>query len=194
MTARELQAPEDGAPPTIVGLGPTLATWRAVRGIKQSHAAELCGVSQATISRWESGTQEPTPGQAARLRRLMAARADSAADRALLRLVQTSPHEIHLVCDLTHRLLAASPRRVGAWRVPANALLGVSMWRFASPEIVAAEQRLATLGWFGAAPPEVPVETGENASQDVPIRRGRFRWIRLQLADGSFARLVESEG
>jgi predicted XRE-type DNA-binding protein len=31
-------------------LGPALRTWRALRRIKQSHAAELFGVSQATIA------------------------------------------------------------------------------------------------------------------------------------------------
>jgi len=34
-------------------LGPQLKRWRALHRVKQSHAAELFGVAQSTISRWE---------------------------------------------------------------------------------------------------------------------------------------------
>ncbi|PPB84265.1 helix-turn-helix protein [Mycetohabitans endofungorum] len=38
-------------------LGSQLRRWRALHRIKQAHAAELFGVSQSTISRWEAGLQ-----------------------------------------------------------------------------------------------------------------------------------------
>ncbi|WP_371350758.1 helix-turn-helix domain-containing protein, partial [Salmonella sp. M265] len=38
-------------------LGPALRRWRLLHRVKQTHAAELLGVAQSTISRWESGTQ-----------------------------------------------------------------------------------------------------------------------------------------
>lgn len=173
-------------------IGRSLRRWRTLRRIKQTHAAELLGVSQATISRWESGRQAPDPEEQARLRGLMHARLDSAADRQLARLVEQSPTAVHLVCDLTHRLLAMSPGRERQCTLPRSELLGRSLWRYASPEIVAAESTLAALDWFGPAPPEVDLVTGPNHQTEVAIPPSRMRWVRFQLSDGSFARLTET--
>ena len=38
-------------------LGRSLKTWRQLRRLKQTHAAELLSVSQATMSCWENGLQ-----------------------------------------------------------------------------------------------------------------------------------------
>ena len=173
-------------------LGQSLHRWRALRRIKQLHAAQLLGVSQATISRWENGQQAPDPDEQQRLRTLMQARLDSAADRELARLVTHSSAAVHLVCDLTHRLLALSPRRERQCSVPRNQLLGQSLWPFASAEIVAAEKQLASLDWYGPAPPALELVTGPNGHSEISIIPSRFRWVRFQLSDGSFARLVET--
>jgi len=85
------------------------------------------------------------------------------------------------------------PARERRWRVSASELLGTSMWRFHTEAIARAEVALPALGWYGEAPPEVEVLTGANESPEVPIRRGRCRWTRLRLSDGSYARLVETE-
>ena len=185
----------DLAPLDVVAshdLGRSLLAWRILREIKQSHAAELCGVSQGTISRWEQGRQQPSTAQARRLVVLLSARPDGASDRALLDLVRRSSAKVHLVCDLTHRLLACSPAREHEWRVSAHELAGRSLWRYASAEIGQAERKLGDLGWFEAVPPSLIVSTGSNGRDDVPIRPSRARWVRFRLADGSFARLVET--
>lgn len=174
-------------------LGRSLRVWRALRRIKQDHAAVLLGVSQATVSRWESGQQTPSLPEREALRMLMAARLDGAADHALARLVRKATHEAHLICDLTHRLLAASPARERRWKVSTSELMGTSMWRFHTEAIAKAEAALPALGWYGEAPPEVEVLTGANESREVPIRRGRCRWTRLRLSDGGYVRLVETE-
>lgn len=173
-------------------LGQSLHRWRALRRIKQQHAAGLLGVSQATISHWENGQQAPDPDEQMRLRTLMQARLDSAADRELARLVSLSCAPMHLVCDLTHRLLALSPLRELQCSVPRSLLLGQSLWRYASAEIMAAEGQLASLGWYGPAPPALEIVTGANAHTEIAIIPSRFRWVRFQLSDGSFARLVET--
>lgn len=184
-------------PPLFSGderqLGRSLRTWRAIRRIKQDHAAHLLGVSQATVSRWESAQAEPDAADAKALRELMAARLDSNADRMLGQLVRQSRHAVHLVCDMTHQLLAASPAREAQFKLPVSELLGRSLWRCATEEIVAAEGRLAALGWYEQAPPVVAFRTRRRESDELVILPCAMRWVRFQLSDGSFARLVETD-
>ena len=92
-------------------LGTTLVLARRARGMKQAHAAELLGVSQPTVSRMERGDLEPSGRLRERLLDLVSARLDPARDAALRRLVEGASGPVHLVCDLTHRLLAASAPR-----------------------------------------------------------------------------------
>ncbi len=174
-------------------LGPLFRRWRLLHRIKQDHAAELFGVSQSTISRWEAGTQEAEPEQRARIEALLRARLDNAADHALARLVSGSSQPIHLVCDLTHRLLACSAPRAAEFGVALGDLLGRSLWPFVTEAIATQEARLDTLGWReGIAAPALEFATGTNASLLVPIRQSQCRWTRLTLSDGSTARLVET--
>ena len=173
-------------------IGQSLRRWRVLRRVKQAHAGELLGVSQATISRWENGQQMPDEDEQTRLRALMQARLDSAADHQLARMIDQAPGAVHLVCDLTHRLLAMSARRERQCALPRSALIGTSLWRYASPEIQHAEVRLAELGWFGPAAPAVDLVTGPNGQTEVAILPSRMRWVRFQLSDGSFARLTET--
>ena len=174
------------------GIGESLRSWRVARRMKQAHVADLLKCSQATVSRWESGAQTPSPREVSAILRLLAARLSSSGDRALERLVISSAAQLHLVCDLTQRLLAASPARERNWRVAASDLAGTPMGRFASPEISSAESSLRDAGWFADPGASVEIETGANEDDDVPILPGRFRWTRIRLSDGSFARLVET--
>src|SRR5262249_24077292 len=139
-----------------------LRRWRRLRGIKQSHAAELFGVTQATLSRWERGHLRIPDASARELSRLLGAPLDSAADAGLRRLVETSTLQVLLVCDLTHRLLAASPAHYATWRASPTELRGESLWRFASDEIRAAESRLGELGWYDEGIPHLRFWTGAN--------------------------------
>jgi transcriptional regulator with XRE-family HTH domain len=174
-------------------LGASLRRWRLLHRMKQAHAAELFGVTQSTISRWEAGAQEMEPAERARVERRLAARLDSAADHALARLICGTPRPVHLVCDLTHRLLACSPSRAAEFTVPTASLLGQSLWRYATPEIARKEAALDALGWRDAlAPPSLAFVSGANDSAVVPIRQSLCRWTRMTLSDGTAARLVET--
>ena len=172
--------------------GRALRRWRRLRGVKQSHAAELFGVTQATLSRWERGYHRLPDAAARRLTKLLAAPLDSAADAGLRRLVESSALPVHLICDLTHRLLAASPARFAQWSAEAAGLRGISLWRFATDEIQQAESRLGVLGWYDEGTTELRFWTGANHDPLVSIAPGILVWERLTLSDGTLARLVTS--
>ncbi|APG83146.1 helix-turn-helix domain-containing protein [Sinorhizobium americanum] len=170
--------------------GRALKRLRLMRGIKQSHVAELLGVTQATISRWETGVLMPAEDQRAALERLFAPPA-FAADAAIKRLVETSAARVHLICDHSHRLLAASPARRKEWR---RDMLGTPMFRYASEGIQQAEAKLQDLGWYDGETTSLVVETGPNGCDDVPILAGSVLWERIPLSDGAMGRLVTTLG
>ena len=171
----------------------TLRLVRRHRGMKQAHAAELLSVTQSTVSRIERGELKPAGALRNRLLDLVSARIDPARDAALRRLVEGSASPVHLVCDLTHRLLAASGPREREWRRPASELRGQPLWRYASEAIRSAEARLPDLGWGereGAH--ALTFVTGANDLDELRILPGVQIWERILLSDGSPARLVTS--
>lgn len=171
----------------------TLRRLRLLRGMKQSHLAELMDVDQATVSRWERGLLNLSPRQGEKLRRLFAQPA-SAQDAALKRLVESSMQKVHLICDRTHRLLAASRSRQAEWRTDPSDFLGKPLLRYASAEILAAEATLARRGWHEGRLSSLVIETGANSDPLLRILPGRVLWERLLLGDGSAARLVTTIG
>ncbi|WP_343611448.1 helix-turn-helix transcriptional regulator [Novosphingobium sp.] len=173
-----------------LSLGRALRRFRRLHAIKQTHLAEMLGVSQGSVSRWESGTHQPDPAQHDRLLDLMAARADAVGDAALKRLIATSTARVHLVCDVTHRLLAVSPARAASWGGDVGAYMDRSLWRFATPEIVEAQEGLATQGWFERPFGTKRFRTSANGSNTISIQPGIMMWESLPLADGRVGRLT----
>ena len=162
--------------------------------IKQSALAERLGVSQGCVSRWESGTHRPDAAQRERIVQLISASVGNDHDAALRRLVETSQRPVHLVCDATHRLLAASLSRAASWRTDLSELLGQSLWPFASPEIEAAEAGLSGSGWFDRPYQSLELRTGSNGRSDVPVPPSLMLWETLPLADGRVGRLTTTIG
>ncbi len=171
-------------------IGLALRRFRRLNGIKQGDIAQRLSVSQGSVSRWESGAQEPDIGHRDRIAEIVAASATSASDAALKRLVSTSSMPVHLICDATHRLLAASPTRAASWNVDVAAYLGSSLWRFASDEIMAAEDSLADAGWFERPCQRLRFATGGNASDEIPVSPGIMQWETIPLSDGRIGRLT----
>ena len=121
---------------------------------------------------------------------MITARTDSHGDAALKRLVVRSRAKVHLVCDATHQLLAASATRAASWRGSVADRLGVSLWPYATPEIVAAEASLRDRGWFEGAFQTLCFATGPNRSSEVPVPPSVVRWETFPLADGGVGRLT----
>lgn len=174
-----------------MNFGPVLRRIRVVRRLKQQALADLVGVTQATVSRWESGDLAPSLDQRRRLIRLLRSTATLNADHGLRRLVETSPLQVHLVCDITHRLLAASPSREAEWLSDARSWEGRSLYRFATEEIRQAEGKLDACGWFEGRVPGAYFWT-EAGDPETPIRiqEGYCIWERLTLNDGSPVRMA----
>lgn len=190
-----LPGSSDEGPQTAASLRQGLRRWRILHRVKQAHFAELLGVTQSTVSRWESGILSFERGEARRIEALVAARLTSSADTALRQLIEESARTIHLVCDVSHRLLACSASRASSFGIPSDELLGRSLWRFSTAELVAQEKQLEALGWHDlAVPAPVEFEAGDNGSDLVPIRPGLCRWTRMTLSDGTCVRLVETLG
>ena len=172
-------------------VGPLLRRARALRRWKQQAVADLAGVAQTTVSRWEAGALEPSAEQLRRLAPILVPNADLGRDSGLKRLVVGSPLAVHLICDLTHRLLAASPGREAEWLVPASDLQGEPLFRFATDEIREAERRLDGIGWFAdAATTAVLWVRGRERDAAIRMATGHCVWERLTLNDGSPVRLV----
>lgn len=178
--------------PSIPLLMRAVRRTRLLRGIKQSHLAELLGVAQASISKWESGLHAPAPDKLEALAGFVATPPQNPSDAILKRLVEQSALPMHLVCDATHRLFAASHPRRARWLLPEHA--SVPMWPFATPEIRRAEETLASIGWSERADSAVFFETGGSDHPVVPIEASTVLWERLPLADHGFARLVTTLG
>lgn len=172
--------------------GARLKRVRTAVRLKQSGLAELLGVDQATVSRWESGRHSPEPKiQAEVFERLLPYRSD---DTALRRLVETSQDCIHLVDEATHNCLAYSAGRANEWGVGRRDMLGISLWQFATEEIQKAEMELEQSGWWSDLSPEPRLFiTSQSNGRDIHIRAGQILWERVYLADGTPARLVSGK-
>lgn len=172
------------------GNGSRLKRLRVLKGVKQLHLADLLKVNQSTIARWERGDVDLSEADWQRAR--LALNLTTTQDDVLKRLVETSTQQVHLVCDLSHRLLAASTSRRSRWNADIAQLMGRPMLQYASEEILKAEAGLDDLGWYDGLTTSISFTTGANTDPVVPIRRGRMRWERVILADGSPARLAST--
>ena len=176
----------------MLDFGRSLRRLRRLTGMKQSHLAELAGVTQATVSRWESGTHQPTPEQAVKLLPLLEARLDPAADAMLKRLVESSSLRVHLVCELL----------TGCWRYQRRGGRNGGTMRPAfmarrcgrSHRVGFRRARLDCRNWAGMSLRRCrsPGWTDFNYPGVIRMGPGMWLWERMQISDGRFVRLVTS--
>jgi len=175
----------------LPSFGKRLKRLRRVKGLKQEAIAALAHVNQATVSRWESGAIAPPQETVQRL--LHALNQIPFMDSALQRLVHSSSLPVHLITDTDHRLLAASIPRQRMWGLAETELLQTSLWKFATADIVAAESRLESEGWWEQEAPEpMLVRLRTPQTEGLHIQAGTMLWERVWLANGVPARLCTS--
>ena len=173
-------------------LSELLRRYRAVRGIKQAHLAELIHVSQSTVSKWESGVATPNEDQYFQIIELLGAKPTIVEDTWLARLIETSRERIHAICDITHRLLVASPARYQEWRREPSEMFHRPLLYDAPDDIVDAERRLVQRDHGLPFDKPLLVKTSGQASGRYRVMAGFVLWERLQLTDGTWVRLVTS--
>ncbi|WP_052065823.1 helix-turn-helix domain-containing protein [Thalassospira australica] len=170
--------------------GRLLRHWRRTSDIKQSRLADILGVTQATVSRWENGTQHPAPLQHDLIRQMMTRKRNFRLDHAVKRLVTHSSQRVHLIEDRSHRLLCASNPREQEWQRDSTALIGTSLWRFATPEIASAEKSLHGMGWHEDQTDHLTFETSRRDGDPMRITDTYILWERFFLSDGTAVRLT----
>lgn len=173
---------------SLPSFGKRLKRLRRIKALKQEAVAAMVGVNQTTVSRWEQGSITPSEKTIQAL--LHALALAPAQDAALQRLVQHCALPTHLITDVDHRLLAASPSRQQVWGVPETDLLHTSLWQFATEDIAQAEQQLGPNGWWeqeAPAPVVVHVRTAQTVG--LQIYRSVMVWERVWLANGLPGRL-----
>ena len=156
--------------------GRRLRQWRRESEIKQARLADIVGVTQATVSRWEKGLQTPAPLQIDLLHQMMTRNRNFRLDQAIK--------------DRSHRLLCASAPREQEWQRSSGDLLGTSLWRFATPEIAQAEKSLHDMGWHEDQADHLSFETSGRNGPPMPIVDKFILWERFFLSDGRAVRLT----
>jgi len=178
----------DSRPRELPGFGPRLRRLRRARLMKQSTLAEALDTSQATVSRWEAGAQLPDPKT--RHRALDLLTRNVCDDAVLRRLVEHSRDCVHLVDEANHVCLAYSPARARQWGQSQRAMLGQSLWPFATVEIQAAEAALDGSDWWDSQVPRPRLfHTSRRVYDALTVVEGGLLWERLYLADGTPVRL-----
>lgn len=170
--------------------GTALRRARIVRGLKQYSVSEFLGVSQSTMSKWERGTLVPSAKQCQRLADLFAARLHPLQDAWLQRLVESSGHPVHVMCEATHRLLAASPPRISEWQRDISEIAARPLSLDLPPDIAGAETRLNEVSLNTEMFVPVIVHTRGRSGGPYEIDPALMLWERLQLSGGEWIRLV----
>lgn len=170
--------------------GAQLRRFRRSRALKQSALAEMIGVDQATVSRWETGRQSPDLGMQRRLRGLM--RRMEPREEALLKHWINASVGYTVLCDQDRIVRAASPSYCKIHGVSAAAVLGASTVPVFTAELERALWQTVDEGFFEGDVASVTVVSRVNAlsGRDRGVA-GISVWTPVPLSDGQILRRVD---
>jgi len=170
--------------------GGQLRRFRRLRALKQVALAELVGVDQATISRWESGRQSPDLAMQQRLRDLM--RRIEPGEEVLLKHWINASVGYTVLCDADRVIRAASPSYCSIHGLSSTEVLGLSTIPVFTAELEQALWLAVDRGFFEGDVASVTVVGRTNAlsgrPRDIP---GMSVWTPVPLTDGRVLRRVD---
>lgn len=165
---------------------------RQVRGIKQGHLADLMGVSQATMSKWETGALIPSPEQCNKFLQIFSTRLCPTQDAWVKRFVENSAGSVHLICHFTHNLLAASRARYREWEQVCSSMYERPLIDDAPDDIQLAEDALLKNMDSASLMRPFALNTNGRIGGRYSVKPSLVLWETFQLSDGSWVRLVSS--
>lgn len=129
--------------------GRIIRTVRETLGLTQQAFADQLEVSQATVSRWESGQSAPDSASRRRIHALTG-RSTSSADAALTRMVRLSPSMMALF-DLNMRILAVSERAAQANSMTPDEAVGIEYRALFTDDLAEAYDAAIKSGFFAGS-------------------------------------------
>lgn len=170
--------------------GAQLRRFRRLRALKQSALAEMVGVDQATVSRWESGRQSPDLGTQQRLRDLMR-RIEPHQEVLLKHWIDTSVGYT-VLCDENRIIRAASPSYCSIHGVSPSDVLGRSSLPVFTAELERALWQAMDQGFFEGEVASVRVVGRWNTHSGRQRGVGGIAvWTPVPLADGQIWRRID---
>jgi transcriptional regulator with XRE-family HTH domain len=169
-------------PGTETDWGAEIRRFRRLRAVKQTSLAEMLGVDQATVSRWEANRQEPDLGMQRRLRALI--QGTGARDEALLRhWVESAVGETALL-DASRTLVAASATFLARHGLAVPPPAGLSTIAMFSEELDRAWWYAVERGFFEGEVASVGVVGRVHLLSGSGTLMSRSAWVPVVLNDG----------
>ncbi|MCY1315164.1 Helix-turn-helix domain protein [compost metagenome] len=166
-----------------------LRRYRKARGFTQAALAELLGVEQATVSRWECGTHEPELGVQRRLRDMIYGRGPGS-DHFIYSSVSHSPFAVKLATK-SAKNIAASRLAADFHGVVASSLGSADYRPFFTEELESNWGRAVEMGFFAGELISVQVYNRWMPLCGSPAKACMSYWTPARLSDGEIVLLSE---
>lgn len=170
----------------IAAWGQVVRDFRRLHAIKQTALAEMLGVDQATISRWERGQQTPESRARLELRALVH---DLQASESRLKSMVKNAATQSLLAKRDGIILVGSASYCAAHRVPQDEIVGRSHAPMFNEEAVRLNNIVNERGFFDGDLASVTLVARCNTLSrhrlNVPVR---VVWTPVRIGDGEIVR------